>query len=98
MIFHQVTGDQTDVRILVGEHPNDMGSTSNLPVQTFQHIGRCDFSVIDLVKMVELERVFQTGFQHLNRSRILSFILVHECLSIGHGGPIVRLQPNFLQS
>jgi hypothetical protein len=32
----------------------------------------------------------------VNRSRILSFILVHECFSTSHGGLIVRLKPNLL--
>lgn len=56
-ILHQVCGDQPNIGLHVRENSDNAGSSANLPVQAFNHVGRRDLPGVQFRERVKRQRV-----------------------------------------
>lgn len=65
-VFHKISCHQTNAGTLIRKDSNHVDTSPNFTVQPLDHIGRGNFSSIQLGKCVKSQRIFQFIFKVLN--------------------------------
>ena len=68
-VFHEICCHQTNIRTFIRKDSNHAGTSADFTIQSFNHVGRWDFSRIQHWECIESQRILQSVFKALNRFR-----------------------------
>ena len=68
-VFHEIRCHQANIRTFIRKDSNHAGTSVDFTIQSFNHVGRWDFSRVQHGECIEGQRIFQSIFKALNRFR-----------------------------